>query len=293
MNLLKGTGVALVTPFNADLSIDHKSLRKLTRHVIDGGVDFLVILGTTGESATLDREEQFAVVDTVLEANGGEVPYVIGCGGNDTRKIKASMADFSSRYAPAAFLSVSPYYNKPSQEGIYQHFKTLSEASSYPILLYNVPGRTSSNMLPSTSLRLARDFDNIFAIKEACGDIEQGMDLIQGKPESFSVLSGDDTLTLAQLATGFDGVISVAANALPTQFSGMVRAGRQGDFARGRELNYEILKLMRLFFAEGNPSSIKLALEHLGICERHVRQPMYPGSDALFQQIGKALAELG
>lgn len=285
MNPIRGTGVALVTPFTPSGAVDIQALQALVHHVIEGQVDFLVILGTTGEAATLSEAEKTLVMDTIIETNNGQVPNVIGCGGNNTAKVCQEIAELTARYAPTAFLSVSPYYNKPSQAGLLEHFKAVANSTDRDIILYNVPGRTAMNMKASTSLKLARKISNISSIKEASGDIEQCMDLVMGRPDGFRVLSGDDTLTLAQLGTGFDGVISVAANAIPLQFTNMVNAALSGNFELARVYQYQILKLMRLFFAEGNPAGIKVGLETAGICGRDVRLPLVKASDKLIDAI--------
>ena len=289
MSLITGTGVALVTPFKEDGAVDIAALKSLVDHVTQGGVNFLVILGTTGESATLSQEDKVAVIETILHHNNGRLPIVLGCGGNRTDLVCKDIALLSTRYEPDAFLSVCPYYNKPSQEGLYQHFKAVASSTDRAIILYNVPGRTSCNLQPETALRLAHEFENIVAIKDASGDLEQGMDLIQGAPEGFSVLSGDDTLVLAQIAVGFQGVISVAANALPQPFSQLVDTARQGDFKSARTQHYQILKLMRLFFAEGNPAGVKACLELLNVCGPTVRLPLVQASANLKDQIKSTL----
>ncbi len=292
MNPIRGTGVALVTPFTPSGAVDIPALKRLVNHVIAGEVDFLVILGTTGESATLGPAERNLVIDTIIETNGEQVPYVIGCGGNNTAQVCRDIAELTNKYNPTAFLSVSPYYNKPSQTGLYEHFKAIASHTDRDIILYNVPGRTATNMEAFTSLKLARNISNIKAIKEASGNLEQGMDLVMDRPEGFRVLSGDDTLTLAQLGTGFDGVISVAANAIPHQFTTMVNAGLAGDFEMARSYQYKILKLMRLFFAEGNPIGVKAGLEIVGICGKEVRLPLVQASEKLVESIRVEIQKL-
>lgn len=289
MNELRGTGVALVTPFQTDGSVDIAGLKAVTRHVIDGGVDFLVILGTTGESVVLDQDEQRLVIDTVLEANADEVPYVIGAGGNNTAAVARQMNALDRAYKAAAYLSVVPYYNKPTQAGLYQHFKHLAESTPTNIVLYNVPGRTAINMTAETSLRLAHECGNIVAIKEASGNLEQCMDLVKGAPKDFLVLSGDDSLILPQLALGMSGVISVAANAIPREFTAVVNAGLDGDFLTARANHYKILDLMRLLFVEGNPAGVKAALAHLGIGGQGVRLPLVAASPELATKIVAAM----
>ncbi|MCL4103823.1 UNVERIFIED_CONTAM: hypothetical protein GTU68_029140 [Idotea baltica] len=292
MNALRGTGVALVTPFTPSGAVDISALHRLVNHVIEGEVDFLVILGTTGESATLNESEKALVTETIIESNGGRIPYVIGCGGNNTAKVCQEIGELGAKYAPAAFLSVSPYYNKPTQAGLYEHFKAVSNSTDRDIILYNVPGRTAMNMQTSTSLKLARELSNITAIKDASGDLEEGMDLVMGRPDGFRVLSGDDTLTLAQIGVGFEGVISVAANAIPRQFTAMVNAALAGDYTTAQLRQYEILKLMRLFFAEGNPAGVKAGLETVRICGRSVRLPLIQASDALSESIAREMRPL-
>ena len=270
---LKGLGVAMVTPILADKSIDFNSLKKLTHYLIDNGVDYLVVQGTTGESPTLSESEKKAVLDTVISENRGRLPIVYGIGGNNTMEIAKKIADFNVPGVDA-ILSVSPYYNKPTQEGIYQHFKIISEHSKLPIILYNVPGRTSSNMAPSTTLRLANDCNNIIAIKEASGNLEQVMSIIEKKPADFLVISGDDALTQPFIAIGGDGVISVIGNGLPKLFSEMVHAGLAEDHVKSRALHYQCFGLIHHLFSEGNPAGIKEVLKHYQVCENYVRMPL-------------------
>lgn len=290
MKRLSGTGVAMVTPFNSDHSVDHPSLKKLTRHLIDGGIDVLVALGTTSEAPTLSKEEEYRVVETIKEENQGKLPLVIGCGGNNTAAVTASLQQFEEKFQPDAFLSVNPYYNKPTQEGIYRHFEELSKHSRTPIIAYNVPGRTASNMLPETILSLARDFENIVAVKEASGNIEQCMTLAQNRPEGFLLLSGDDGLLLPQLAVGFDGIISVAGNALPKKMAEIVDLGISGKIVEAREQFYALRTWMDLLFREGNPAGIKASLEHLDICGPATRLPLIQASESLIKDIKKELA---
>ncbi len=284
MNELKGTGVALVTPFNTDGSVDFVSLEKLVNHCINGGLEYLVALGTTGESATLNKSEKKQVVDCIIKTANGRVPVVIGIGGNNTADVIETIksTDFTGI---TAILSVSPYYNKPTQEGIYQHYKAIAEVAPKPIILYNVPGRTSSNILPATTLRLANDFKNIVAVKEASGNMEQIMDIIQHKPEGFLVISGDDALTLPIVAAGGDGVISVVANAFPKQFSDMVRLTLKGDVASARPLHYSLTEIIKLLFAEGNPGGVKAALKQLGVMDDNVRLPLVKVSQNTYSQL--------
>ena len=271
---LTGTGVAIVTPFNKDGSVDYKSLRKLVNHIINGGVEYVVVLGTTGESVTLSKEEKQKVVAEVISSVNNRVPVVLGLGGNNTQEIVDNFKKTSDLKNIDAVLSVSPYYNKPNQRGIYEHYKAISKASNLPIILYNVPGRTSSNISAETTLRLANDFKNIVAIKEASGNLEQCMKIIKHKPKNFLVISGDDSLTLPMIACGADGVISVVANAFPKDFSEMVRQISKGNVKEAQRLHYKLTDITEQLFADGNPAGIKAALEILGICKAHLRLPL-------------------
>lgn len=277
---ISGTGVALVTPFKSDLSIDFEALTSLVNHCVDGNIDFLVVMGTTGESVTLSLEEKNAALDCVKQANNNRLPIVLGIGGNNTDYIIQSFS-FYNLDEVDAILSVSPAYNKPTQEGIYQHFKAISKSSPLPIILYNVPGRTSSNMTAETTLRLAFDFDNIIAVKEASGDMEQIMEIIAKKPIDFKVLSGDDAITLPIILMGGDGVISVLGQALPKDFSSMVKHGLEGDLKASKELHYKILSFVEPLFVEGNPAGIKTLLNLQGICKEEVRLPLVKSSAKL------------
>ena len=273
MQSLIGTGVALVTPFKKDFSVDTEALKKITNFVIEGGVEYLVILGTTAESATLDAAEKETVIKTIIAANNGRVPMVLGVGGNNTAKVAEELK--TRDLSPfAAVLSVSPYYNKPTQEGIYQHFKAVSEASPIAIIVYNVPGRTSSNMLPSTVIRLANDFKNIIGIKEAAGDIVQAMKLIQTKPEGFLVISGDDMITLPMVLAGGSGVISVIGEGFPKEFSEMVRLGLNKKVDEAYKLHYKLADSIDMIFEQGNPAGIKEVFKHLGLSGNTVRLPL-------------------
>lgn len=273
MQSLIGTGVALITPFKKDFSVDTEALTTIVNFQIDNGIDYLVVLGTTAESATLTSAEKELVIQTVIAANKNRLPLVLGVGGNNTLQVveelkTRNLNDF------VAVLSVSPYYNKPSQEGIYQHFKAIAEASPLPIILYNVPGRTSSNMLPSTVIRLANDFKNIVAIKEAAGDIVQAMKLIQHKPKNFLVISGDDMVTLPMVLAGGAGVISVIGEGFPKQFSDMVRLGLNRKVDEAYALHYELADAIDMIFEQGNPAGIKEVFKALGLCENVVRLPL-------------------
>jgi 4-hydroxy-tetrahydrodipicolinate synthase len=282
MNIFKGTGVALVTPFNADFSIDFDGLKKLVRLQLDGGTDFLVVQGTTGESPTLSADEKAQVLQTVLTENNGQVPVVYGVGGNDTVKVAEAIRQVPE--GVSGILSVSPYYSKPTQEGIYEHFKYIAAATKLPIILYNVPGRTGSNMTAETTLRLA-EIPNIVAMKEASGNMDQVMEIIRLRPAGFGVLSGDDAITLPLIAAGADGVISVVANSFPEKFAAMVKSALENDFAKARTLHYELLLVTRYFFEEGNPGGVKVALEHRGLMTQTMRLPLRPVSAPLAQRI--------
>ena len=273
-NKFKGTGVAIVTPFNKDNTIDFKSLGKLVNHIIKGGVEYIVVLGTTGESVTLSKDEKKSIVSHVIETIDKRVPLVLGLGGNNTYEILNNLAESSAFKNIDAILSVSPYYNKPNQRGIYQHYKLISEASPVPVILYNVPGRTASNITAETTLSLANDFKNIIAIKEASGNLEQCMKIIKYKPKDFSVISGDDMLTLPMIACGADGVISVVANAFPKDFSEMTRQILAGNVKEAQKLHYKLTDITEQLFADGNPAGVKAVLELLGICKDNVRLPL-------------------
>ena len=273
MQSFVGTGVALVTPFKKDFSVDFEALKKIVNHVIDGGVEYLVVLGTTGEPATLTSEEKELVIDTIVKTNNKRLPLVLGVGGNNTMQLLEELKtrDFS---AFSAILSVSPYYNKPTQEGIYQHFSAIAKASPIPVILYNVPGRTASNMLPSTVLRLANEFSNLIGIKEAAGDIVQAMKIIQHKPKDFLVISGDDMITLPMVLAGGSGVISVIGEGFPKEFSQMVRLGLERKVDEAYELHYKIADATDMIFEQGNPAGIKQVFKALGLSENTVRLPL-------------------
>lgn len=289
MKKLTGTGVAMVTPFLADGGIDYEALKRLTLHLIEGGVNYLVVLGTTGENVTLSEPEQIEVIRTVMDTNAGRLPVVLGVGGNDTRAVSAKMIAYAERFSPDAFLSSSPSYNKPTQAGIVAHYQAISAVTKVPVVLYNVPGRTASNMLSSTTLTIAASCPSVVAIKEASGNLEQGMELVAGAKDDFLVLSGDDILTLPMISTGFKGLISVIANAYPRETSDMVRLALSGDYDGAKSLHYKLLKLMQLIFAEGNPAGVKALLELRGICGPHVRLPLVPASADLRDRIQAAM----
>ena len=284
MEQLRGTGVALITPFKSDFSVDTKALERIVHFNIDGGVDYLVVLGTTGESVTLTKSEKQLVIDTVIRANNGRLPLVLGIGGNNTALVVQELLE-TDLSAFDAVLSVSPYYNRPTQEGIYQHFKMIAQASPKPIILYNVPGRTGSNVLPQTVVRLAKDFSNIVAVKEACGDLVQIMQLIKDKPSGFQVISGDDMTALPTVLAGGFGVISVLGQGLPSEFSKMIRLGLEGNEKDAYELHFRQQDGMSLIFQEGNPAGIKAIFETLGLSTAIVRLPLVEASTGLKQKI--------
>ena len=291
MQSLMGTGVALVTPFKKDFSVDTEALTRIVNYVIEGGVEYIVVLGTTAETATLSSTEKEMVIETVKEANKGRVPLVLGVGSNNTQHVLEELKtrDFNGF---TAILSVSPYYNKPTQEGIYQHFKAIAEVSPLPIIVYNVPGRTSSNMLPSTVIRLANDFKNIIGVKEAAGDIVQAMKLIQNKPEGFLVISGDDMITLPMVLAGGAGVISVIGEGFPKEFSEMVRLGLNRKVDEAYKLHYKLADSIDMIFEQGNPAGIKEVFMHLGISENTVRLPLVNVDENLSSRIQNFIKKL-
>lgn len=291
MQSLIGTGVALVTPFKKDFSIDHEALTRIVNFQIENGIDYLVVLGTTAENATLNQEEKEIVIQTIIDANKGRLPLVLGVGGNNTQEIvnELKTRDLSSF---VAILSVSPYYNKPTQEGIYQHFKAIAIASPVPIILYNVPSRTSSNMVPSTVLRLASDFKNIVGVKEASGDLVQAMKLIQHKPKEFHVISGDDMITLPMILAGGSGVISVIGEGFPKQFSNMVRLGLERKVNEAYQLHYLLADVIDMIFEQGNPAGIKEIHKILGLSENTVRLPLVNVDQDLANRLSKFVQKL-
>jgi 4-hydroxy-tetrahydrodipicolinate synthase len=268
MNKFQGTGVALVTPFNTDGSVDYNGLKNLINHLVDGGIDYLVSLGTTGETATMTKDEKKKVWAYTAEINNNRLPLVAGIGGNDTLAVAEDIKSFDTT-GYSAILSVSPYYNKPTQEGIYQHYKYLAEISPLDLILYNVPGRTNSNMSPETTCRLAHDFKNIIATKEASGSFDQFNQIMRDKPADFLLISGDDPITLPMIALGASGLISVIGNALPKQLSDMVRQCLAGDFKGATPAHLSLIEFTRLAFVEGNPAGIKAALKTFGYLWRH------------------------
>ena len=282
MKTFKGSGVALVTPFKTDGGIDFQALKQLVTLQIKGGTDFLVVQGTTGESPTLSQDEKRKVLDTVLEVNNGQLPIVYGIGGNNTAGLAALFQNLPS--GVDGILSVSPYYNKPIQKGIVAHFKQVASFTDLPIILYNVPGRTGSNMSVETTLELA-EIQNVVAVKEASGNMEQIMDIIRQRKPGFGVLSGDDNLTMPLIAAGADGVISVVANAFPERFSQMVRASMEGNLTLAKEAHYDLFNVTKMFFEEGNPGGVKVALAQRGLMSETMRMPLYPVSEGLRSRI--------
>lgn len=292
MTKFLGTGVALVTPFKSDLSVDYDALTAIVNYNIENGTNYLVVSGTTGESVTVTKEEKKKITKSVIETNKGRLPIVLGIGGNNTMAVidEIKSTDFSG---VDAILSVSPYYSKPTQEGLYQHFKAISEASPVPIILYNVPGRTSKNMLPETTLRLARDFKNIIAVKEAGNNVAQYLELLRDKPEDFLIISGDDDLALAVVLAGGAGVISVIGQALPKQFCHMIQLGLQGKAKEAYKIHYKLMDITGYIFEENNPAGIKAVFEALGMARDTVRLPLVPATDGLKSKIRKTLKEIG
>lgn len=288
---IRGAGVALVTPFLHDGTVDYSALKRVTEHTITQGIDFLVALGTTAETPTLDNGEKQEVVRIILETNNGRKPVVLGIGGNDTRAVVRQIGEQS--FTGISFLlNVAPYYNKPNQSGLYRHFEEIADCSPVPVILYNVPGRTGSNISADTTLRLAADKKNIIATKEASGNFDQIMAILRDRPKGFAVLSGDDALTLPALALGAEGVISVIANACPDRMSKMVTAMDKRKLEEARNLHYELLELVQLIFAEGSPAGIKNVLKQMGICDDYVRLPLTRVSEGLSLRIRDCLKSL-
>ncbi|NIK92190.1 4-hydroxy-tetrahydrodipicolinate synthase [Mangrovimonas sp. CR14] len=285
-NKFEGTGVALVTPFNEDLTVDYTALEKIVNYNIENGTDYLVISGTTGESVTITSDEKEKIIEIIVRVNEGRVPLVLGIGGNNTLKVieEIKQTDLSGI---DAILSVSPYYSKPTQEGIYQHFKAISEACPIDIILYNVPGRTASNMLPETTLRLAKDFKNIVAVKEAGNNVGQYLQLIKNKPEDFMIISGDDDLALGVVLAGGSGVISVIGQAFPKEFSKMIRLGLEGAAKDAYQIHFKLMDVTGYIFSENNPAGIKAVLSGLGLCLPTVRLPLVEATDSLKSKINE------
>jgi len=291
MQKFVGTGVALVTPFKKDLSVDFTALSKLVEFNLANGVDYLVINGTTGESVTVSKEERQRIVDVIVTVNKGRVPLVLGLGGNNTSAVIAEILSSDLTHIDAV-LSVAPYYSKPTQEGFYQHFKAIALASPKPIILYNVPGRTSKNMDSQTTLRLASDFSNIIAVKEAGNNVQQYLELIKNKPKDFLIISGDDDLALNVVLAGASGVISVIGQAFPKEFSTLIRLGLQGKNKEAYKLHYKLMDIISMIFSENNPSGIKAVLQCLGITSNEVRLPLVKASEKLQKEITNFVTNL-
>ena len=292
VNRFKGLGVALITPFRSDNSIDIEALDRLVEYQIKGGVDFLCIMGTTAETPTLTTEEKQMLKNHLVERVAGRVPLLMGCGGNSTAAVVNELQSFDWKGIDG-ILSVCPYYNKPSQEGLYQHYRALAQASPLPIVLYNVPGRTGVNMTAETTLRLARDFENIVAIKEASGNITHMDDIIKNKPENFDVISGDDGITFPLITLGAVGVISVIGNALPYEFSRMVRLALRGEYESARTIHHKFTELFKLLFVDGNPAGVKAMLSEMGMIQNQLRLPLIPTRLTTMKQISDIVRDLG
>lgn len=290
-NIFRGLGIALVTPFTSDGQVDYKSLKRLVEYQIDNGADFLCILATTGETPCLTQDEKDKITQLVKDVNHGRLPILKGCGGNNTAAVVEELrtADWSGI---DGILSVCPYYNKPSQEGLYQHFKAISEASPLPVVLYNVPGRTGINLKPETTVRLANDCENIVAVKEASGSLEQVDEIIKNKPQRFDVLSGDDALTFSMVASGAAGVISVIGNALPKEFSRMIRLEFHGEYEPARKIHHMFTELYSLLFVDGNPAGVKALLHEMGFIENQLRLPLVPTKVSTLQKMAEILKSL-
>lgn len=290
-NKLKGTGVAIITPFKTNDEVDYTALEKLIDFIINNGVEYIVSLGTTGETPTLSKKEKQEIANFTLEKINSRVPAVVGIGGNNTREVIANLADFPLENVTAV-LSTSPYYNKPSQEGIFQHYKAISEASPKPVILYNVPGRTGSNISAETTIRLARECKNVGGIKEASGNMVQCMHVLKNSPDDFLVVSGDDHVALPLIACGMDGVISVAANCFPKDFSELIRLALKNDFAQAAQLQYKLLHGFDLLFAENNPAGVKAFLYEMKFIEHKLRLPLVPLSFAVHQKVKNFISQL-
>ena len=290
MKRFKGTGVAIVTPFKNDSSIDFAALGRVINHVISGGINYIVAMGTTGESVTLTKDEKKALTSYVVEVIDNRVPLVVGIGGNNTQEV-INCIRHANLTGVDAILSVAPYYNKPVQRGLFEHFKAIATGSSIPVIIYNVPGRTCSNISAETCLELAHECENIIAVKEASGDMNQIMKIVKGKPENFSVISGDDMMTIPIIALGGSGVISVLANAFPAQCIELVNHSLKNNFKSAREIQFRFLELMELLFIEGNPSGVKAMMNILNICQNNLRLPLVPVSRTIYTRIQKAMEE--
>lgn len=291
MKEIQGHGVAIITPFKRDGTIDFDALQVIVNHLIAGGVDFIVLLGTTAETATLSKEEKISLVDHIINVNSRRLPLILGLGGNNTREI-LEMFEWFDLSAFSGLLSVSPYYNKPNQEGLYQHFKTIATHSSLPVILYNVPSRTGVNISPETVLRLATDFKNIVAIKEASGDFHQAQTIIKICPPNFSILSGDDEMSLPLILAGAKGVISVIGNAVPQQYSKIIHQGLLRNIDEAYSIQYQLLNLIRMIYLEGNPTGIKVLMEALDLCENNLRLPLVSASKELSLKLKEELKNI-
>ena len=290
-NIFKGLGIALVTPFKEDGSVDYKSLIRLVEYQLSNGADFFCILATTGETPTLTAEERQKIKDLIVDLVGGRVPILMGCGGNNTAAIVEELHTGDFRGIDG-ILSVCPYYNKPSQEGLYQHFKTIAAATQLPVVLYNVPGRTGVNMSAATTVRLAHDCENIVAIKEASGNLEQVDEIIKNKPRGFDVISGDDALTFPMISCGAVGVISVIGNALPKEFSKMIRLQMKGEYDPARKIHHRFIDLFSLLFVDGNPAGVKAMLSEMGFIHNVLRLPLVPTRISTLQRMAEIMKEL-
>ena len=290
-NIFKGLGIALVTPFTQDGAVDYQSLHRLVQYQLDNGADFLCILATTGETPTLTADEKQKIKDMIVEQVGGRIPILMGCGGNNTAAVVRELqtGDF---HGIDGILSVCPFYNKPSQEGLYQHFKAIAAATKLPVVLYNVPGRTGVNMKAETTVRLARDCKNIVAIKEASGNLEQVDEIIKNKPDTFDVISGDDSLTFPMISCGAVGVISVIGNALPKEFSKMIRLQMKGEYDPARKIHHRFIDLFSLLFVDGNPAGVKAMLHEMGYIENVLRLPLVPTRISTLQRMSEIMKEL-
>ena len=284
MKEIQGHGVAMITPFKRDGSIDFDAISLIINHLISGGVDYLVVLGTTAETATLSKKEKIALVEKIIEVNSGRLPLVLGMGGNNTQEL-LGMFEWYNLSAFSALLSVTPFYNKPNQEGLYQHYKTIATHSSLPLILYNVPSRTGVNITPETVLRLAKDFENIVALKEASADLHQSQTLIKLCPANFSILSGDDEMSLPMILAGAKGVISVIGNALPKLYSKIIHQGLLRNTDKAYSIQYQMLDLIRMIYTEGNPTGIKVLMETLNLCQNNLRLPLVQASKHLTSQL--------
>ncbi len=287
----KGTGVAVVTPFHKHGTVDFTSLGKIIEHIITNGVNYIVVLGTTAETATLSEKEKVAVTDFILETVDKRVPIMLGVGGNDTQKL-VEQVNNTNFDGISAILSVTPYYNRPQQKGLFYHFKSIEEVSPVPMIIYNVPSRTSVNLTAETTLKLAEEVPGIIGVKEASGNLMQCMEIIRNKPKDFLVISGDDALTLPMIAAGADGVISVVANAFPKEFSEMVHLALSGNMKKARELHYKLLKFINTLFEDGSPSGVKAALEIMELCSNNVRLPLVKVNKQTYASLGNLIKEI-